>query len=48
MYYKVRLDNYGEINPMALEAYEEMKGRYERIQLQKRISLKLRTACFRP
>ena len=40
MYYKVRLDNYGEINPMALEAYEEMKGRYERIQLQKEDILK--------
>ena len=34
-YYKVRLDNYGEINPMALEAYDEMKKRYDTIQEQR-------------
>ncbi|MBK7232789.1 MAG: chromosome segregation protein SMC [Saprospiraceae bacterium] len=34
-YYKVRLDNYGEINPLALEAYDEMKTRYDNIQIQK-------------
>ena len=30
-----RIENYGEINPMALEAYEEMKLRYENIQQQR-------------
>jgi len=34
-YYKVRLDNYGEINPLALEAYDEMKTRYDNINIQK-------------
>lgn len=32
---KKRLDNYGEINPMAVEAYEEMKKRYDFISGQK-------------
>lgn len=32
---KKRLENYGEINPMAMEAYEEMKKRYDFIQSQK-------------
>ncbi len=30
-----RLNNFGEINPMAVEAYDEMKIRYEDIQKQK-------------
>ncbi|MCB0561095.1 MAG: chromosome segregation protein SMC [Lewinellaceae bacterium] len=30
-----RLENYGEINPMAVEAYDEMKERYESITLQR-------------
>ncbi len=30
-----RLDNYGEINPMAVEAYDEMKERYETISTQR-------------
>ena len=30
-----RLQNYGEINPMAVEAYDEMKGRYDFIGAQK-------------
>ncbi len=34
-YYKARLDNYGEINPLALEAYEEMHKRFDKIQAQK-------------
>ncbi|MBK9272408.1 MAG: hypothetical protein IPM48_12515 [Saprospiraceae bacterium] len=34
-YYKVRLENYGEINPLALEAYDEMKSRYDNITLQR-------------
>ncbi len=32
---KNRLDNYGEINPMAVEAYDEMKERYENITAQR-------------
>jgi len=32
---KARLDNYGEINPMAMEAYEEMKERYDAISKQR-------------
>ncbi|MCF8244390.1 MAG: chromosome segregation protein SMC [Saprospiraceae bacterium] len=32
---KGRLDNYGEINPMALEAYEEMKERHDTITEQR-------------
>jgi len=31
-----RLDNYGEINPMAVEAYDEMKTRYDFIVAQKK------------
>ncbi|GJM32628.1 MAG: chromosome partition protein Smc [Saprospiraceae bacterium] len=30
-----RLDNYGEINPMAVEAYDEMKERFETISTQR-------------
>jgi chromosome segregation protein len=33
---KKRLDDYGPINPMAMEAYEEIKGRYDFIQAQKK------------
>lgn len=32
---KSRLENYGEINPMAVEAYDEMKSRYDDITKQK-------------
>ena len=32
---KNRLDNYGEINPMAVEAYDEMKERFENITTQR-------------
>ena len=32
---KKRLDNYGEINPMAMEAFDEMKLRYDTITTQK-------------
>ncbi len=32
---KGRLDNYGEINPMAVEAYDEMKERYDTISVQR-------------
>ena len=30
-----RLENYGEINPMAVEAYDEMKERYDNITVQR-------------
>ncbi len=33
---KKRLENFGEINPMALEAFEEMKKRYDFIVAQKK------------
>lgn len=33
---KGRLHNYGEINPMAMEAYEEIKGRYDVISEQRK------------
>ena len=33
---KKRVENFGEINPMALEAFEEMKKRYDFIIVQKR------------
>ncbi len=32
---KKRLDNYGEINPMAVEAYDEMNERYQTIAVQR-------------
>ncbi len=32
---KKRLDNYGEINPMAVEAYDEMLERFETMQTQR-------------
>ncbi len=32
---KNRLDNYGEINPMAVEAYDEIKERYDTISQQR-------------
>lgn len=33
---KQRIENYGEINPMAVEAFDEMKTRYDFIQAQKK------------
>ena len=33
---KDRIDNFGEINPMAVEAYDEMKTRYDFIASQKK------------
>ena len=32
---KKKLDTYGEINPMAVEAYDEMKGRFDTITTQR-------------
>lgn len=39
-----RLDNFGEINPMALEAYNEMKLRYDNIEQQKADILEARAS----
>lgn len=39
-----RLDNFGEINPMALEAYNEMKLRFDSIQQQKEDILEARAS----
>lgn len=41
---KRRLENFGEINPMALEAYDEMKIRYDSIQSQRADILDARTS----
>lgn len=38
-----RLDNYGEVNPMAVEAYREMKERYDTIDQQRQDILKAKT-----
>ena len=43
---KSRLDNYGEINPMAVEAYDEMKERYETITSQRDDILKAKEALI--
>lgn len=45
-YYKVRLDNYGEINPLAMEAYDEMKTRYDVIQTQREDILKAKESLL--
>lgn len=45
-YYKVRLDNYGEINPLALEAYDEMKSRYDVIQIQREDIIKAKESLL--
>jgi chromosome segregation protein len=43
---KGRLDNYGEINPMAVEAYDEMKERYDTISVQRDDVVKAKTALL--
>ena len=43
---KNRLDNYGEINPMAVEAYDEMKIRYDSITEQKDDILKAKSSLL--
>ncbi|MCC6816558.1 MAG: chromosome segregation protein SMC [Saprospiraceae bacterium] len=45
-YYKVRLDNYGEVNPLAMEAYDEMKERYDVIQVQREDILKAKESLL--
>lgn len=41
-----RLDNYGEINPMAVQAYDEMKERYDFIQGQRQDLLDAKTSLM--
>lgn len=38
-----RLDNYGEVNPMAVEAFQEMKERYDAIDQQRQDILQAKT-----
>jgi chromosome segregation protein len=33
---KVRMQSYGDINPLAVEAFNEMKGRYDNINIQRK------------
>ncbi len=44
---KSRLDNYGEINPMAVEAYDEMKERYDTISVQRDDVLKAKESLLK-
>jgi chromosome segregation protein len=43
---KSRLDNYGEINPMAVQAYDEMKLRYDTISQQRTDILEAKDALM--
>ncbi|HRF41722.1 MAG TPA: AAA family ATPase [Saprospiraceae bacterium] len=43
---KSRLDNYGEINPMAVEAYDEMKERHDTISVQRDDVLKAKESLL--
>ncbi|MEP7196845.1 MAG: chromosome segregation protein SMC [Saprospiraceae bacterium] len=45
-YYKTRLDNYGEINPLAMEAYDEMKSRFDVIHFQREDILKAKESLL--
>ncbi len=45
-YYKVRLDNYGEINPLAMEAYDEMKARCDVIVAQREDIIKAKDSLL--
>jgi chromosome segregation protein len=40
---RTRLDNYGEVNPMAVEAYREMKERFDTIDQQRQDILQAKT-----
>lgn len=33
---KVKMQSYGDINPLAVEAYNEMKDRYDNINVQRK------------
>lgn len=43
---KKRIDNYGEVNPMAIQAYEEMKTRYDFIKTQREDLLQAKTSLL--
>ncbi len=43
---KNRLENYGEVNPMAVEAYREMKERYDTIDQQRQDILQAKTSLL--
>jgi chromosome segregation protein len=43
---KKRLENYGEINPMAIQAFEEMKTRYDFIKNQREDLLNAKTSLL--
>lgn len=43
---KSRLENYGEVNPMAVEAYREMKERYDTIDQQRQDILKAKSSLL--
>lgn len=43
---KSRLENYGEVNPMAVEAYREMKERYDTIDQQRQDILQAKTSLL--
>ena len=45
--YKRRLDNYGEINPLALEAYDEMQERFVHIKEQRDDILEAKTSLMK-
>jgi len=43
---KKRIDNYGEINPMAVEAYDEILERFQALETQKNDILEARTSLL--
>ena len=43
---RTRLENYGEVNPMAVEAYREMKERYDTIDQQRQDILQAKTSLL--
>lgn len=43
---KKRIENYGEVNPMAVQAYEEMKTRYDFMQAQREDLMQAKTSLL--
>ena len=43
---KKRIDNYGEVNPMAIQAFDEMKTRYDFIKTQREDLLQAKTSLL--
>lgn len=43
---KKRIENYGEVNPMAIQAFEEMKTRYDFIRTQREDLLEAKTSLL--